>query len=485
MKRFAALFVIVLLLGQTALLSVSPVSAQTSPAQIKSLSAAQLKEFEDFVTRQMTVDRIPGLSIGFLKGEEMWARGFGFADLENKTPARAESMYRLASVAKPMTAVAVLQLVEKGKIDLDAEVQTYVPYFPKKNFPVTVRQLLGHLGGISHYRDYDKEGRLKEHKTTREAVAIFENFDLVAEPGTRFSYTSYGYNLLGAVIEGASGTSYGDYMRENVWKPLGMNDIRLDNPRELIPNRVRGYENNAGQIRNSEFVDISSRFAGGGTRGSVVDLLKFGKGVGDGKILSKASLDLMFDSMVTKAGTLTNYSAGWDVAPGNGQFMISHSGGQQETSTYLFGFPSRNLTIAVMSNLEGANTSVYASKLFQMLTGEAWNTSVYLAGEREKLPLYTALLGAFEEGRAHFEKTGKPFTNDAAQMAEAFRYFNQNLTADTLQEAKIQETLAKVRAGRQPSAASTNKTMPSTIFNTRSTSPPKSACPGVSTMLIL
>ncbi len=451
MKKFTAFFIAVFLFGQTMLIAPRPVFAQTTSTQVKSLSPAQLKEFEDFVAAQMAIDKVPGLSIGFMKGDETWAKGFGFADLENKLPAKSESMYRLASVTKPMTAAAVLQLAEKGKINLDAEVQTYVPYFPKKNFPVTVRQLLGHLGGISHYKNYDAEGHFKDSKDTRQAIAVFENFDLVAEPGTRFSYSSYGYNLLGAVIEGASGTAYGEYMRENVWKPLGMSNIQMDNPRAIIPNRVRGYENDAGQIRNSEFVDISSRFSAGGTRATVVDLLKFGKGINDGKILSRASLDLMFNSMVTKSGALTGYSAGWDTNPTNGRFVVSHSGGQQETSTYLFSFPSRNLVIAVMSNLEGANTSVYAQKLFEMLTGEVWSTSAYVT-ERAKLGLYLAMLGTFEEGRSAFEKRQKPVSDNAAELAQAFNYVNQNLNGETLQETKLQEVLPKVRAGRQVSA---------------------------------
>ena len=116
-------------------------------------------------------------------------------------------MYRLASVTNPMTATAILQLVEQGKIDLDADVQKYVPYFPKKNYPVTVRNLLGHLGGISHYKDYSVEGHFKKAKNTKESLAVFMDWNLVAEPGTRFNYTSYEYNLLGAVIEGASGMS--------------------------------------------------------------------------------------------------------------------------------------------------------------------------------------------------------------------------------------------------------------------------------------
>lgn len=454
MKRFAAFIVIVFLIGHSALISAPPVFAQTSLAQTKSLSQNQLKEFEDFVARQMAAEKVPGISIGYLKDDEIWAKGYGYADLENKFPAKAESMYRLASVTKPMTAAAVLQLAEKGKINLDAEVQTYVPYFPKKNFPVTVRQLLGHLGGISHYQDYDKEGHFRDRKTTREAIAVFENFELVAEPGTRFSYSSYGYNLLGAIIESAAGVSYADYMRENVWKPLGMNDIRMDDPIDIIPNRVRGYQRVGEQIKNAEFVDISSRFAAGGTRASVIDLLKFGKGLNEGKILSKASLDLMQNSMTTKAGQLTGYSAGWSTFPTNGRFVISHSGGQQETSTYLFDFPSRRLIIAVAANLEGANTAVYVQKLFEMLTGEVWNTNAYVSGERQKLPLYLAMVGAFEEGRAAFEKTGKPLAESAPETAQAFAYFNQNLNNETLVAGAGQQTvLQKVRDGRQPSAS--------------------------------
>jgi CubicO group peptidase (beta-lactamase class C family) len=193
--RFFSIFFIILLFLQT----IPPqAAAQTQQYQ------AQLAAFEEFVKTQMAADNVPGLSIAFQKDGYVWAKGFGYADIENKTPAKAESMYRLALVTKPMTATAILQLVEKGKIDLDAEVQTYVPYFPKKKLPVTVRQL---LGGISHYKDYDKEGHFKDNKTTREAIAVFENFDLIADPGTRFNYSSYGYNLLGAVIEGASGST--------------------------------------------------------------------------------------------------------------------------------------------------------------------------------------------------------------------------------------------------------------------------------------
>lgn len=396
----------------------------------------------------MAADKVPGISVGFIKDGVMWTKGYGFADLENRSPAKSESIYRMASVNKPMTAVAVLQLAEKGKIDLDAEVQTYVPYFPKKKFPVTVRQLLGHIGGISHYQDYDKEGHFKDRKNTREAIAVFENFDLINEPGTRYSYSSYGYNLLGAVIEGASEMPYGKYMTENVWKPLGMATTVMDNPYELIPNRVRGYENVDGQVRNSEFVDISSRFSAGGIRASVIDMLKFGSGFNSGTVLSPKSLDLMYNSMATKNGEITNYSAGWSTNPTNGRFVLSHSGGQAETSTFLFTFPSRKLTIAVAANLEGANTSPYIMKLFELITGEAASTNAYIAGDRNRVPLIVGIQQTFEEGRGYFEKRGNALTEDQKEVADVFALFNQTLNAETLVASKQQDLFRTIAQGR-------------------------------------
>jgi CubicO group peptidase (beta-lactamase class C family) len=291
----------------TVFITALPISAQQYEKQIKAI--------EDFVVKQMKVDKIPGLSIGFYKNDFIWAKGFGYADLENKTPASARSAYRLASNTKSMTAVAILQLVEQGKVDLDAEVQTYVPYFPRKRWPVTVRQLLGHLGGISHYRNHVVESHIKEHKDTRDALAIFADFDLVAEPGTKYNYSSYGYNLLGAVVEGAARQPYGDYLRENLWEPLGMDDTHMDDPGEILPNRVRGYRLIDGEVKNSEYVDISSRFAAGGTRSTVIDLLKYARGLNTTKVLSRESIDLMHTPMTKKDGRYIIYGMGWRIAP--------------------------------------------------------------------------------------------------------------------------------------------------------------------------
>ena len=307
----------------------------------------------------MALDRMPGLSVAFMKDGFVWAKGFGFADLENNVPATAESSYRLASITKTITAFAVLQLVEAGRINLDAEIQTYVPYFPKKKWPVTIRQLLGHLGGISHYRNDEAEEHIKEPRTTEQAIAIFKDFDLVTEPGTRYNYSSYGFNLLGAAVESASGESYGDYIKKHIFSPLGMENSRMDDPLDVVPNRVRGYRIIDNALKNSEFVDVSSRFAGGGTRSTVVDLIKFARGIVDGKLVKRETEREMFTPMSQRNGQLTGYGMGWEVKPWKGHFQVAHGGSQPETRTHILVFPAENFAVAAASNLEGVDLRPY------------------------------------------------------------------------------------------------------------------------------
>lgn len=407
-----------------------------------------IKAFEDFVTERMDFDRAVGLSVGFMKDDFTWAKGFGYADLENKTPARAESSYRMASITKTFTAIAVLQLVEKGKINLDAEVQEYVPYFPKKKWPVTVRLLLGHLGGISHYRDYDKEGHIKVHKNTREALAIFQDFDLVAEPGTRYRYSSYGFNLLGAVVEGASGQSFGDYIKENIFKPLAMENSRMDDPVDLIPFRVRGYRIIKNRVKNSEYVDMSSRFAGGGTRSTVKDMLKYAKGVISNKLLKDETGRMMFTSMATREGVLTHYGMGWTVVPWNGHFRVSHSGAQQETQTYLLIFPGVNFAVAIGANLEGLNLFPYIIRLAELLLEEDLDTSAYAPGKEMK-DMLAAFYWTFSDGLAYYQWHNAPLTADEQELTDAFAYFNGCVDLRAL-EKNYKETKKKLDAGIHP-----------------------------------
>jgi CubicO group peptidase (beta-lactamase class C family) len=321
--------------------------------------------------------------------------------------------------------VAALKLAEEGKLDLDSEVQKYLPYFPKKKWPVTTRQLLAHLGGISHYKNYQTEGRIKEHMNTKEALAIFQDFDLIAEPGTKYSYSSYGYNLLAAVVEGASGMSFSEYMKKNVWDPAGMKSTRMDDPADLISNRVRGYRILNREIKNSEFVDISSRFGAGGTRSTVPDLLNFAMSLVEGKLLSAKSMELIYVSQATKDGRYVDYSAGWGTRPNNGHFMLRHSGSQQETSTVLMCFPALKLAIACAVNQEDASASVFANRLYEVLINERIGLNAYVKDQRDA---YRAINHVYSAGLSYFELYGKPATTDRDELQKSFDYFRRSLS---------------------------------------------------------
>lgn len=335
-------------------------------AAAQSSHETKIRELEAFVEKTMLEQQMTGLSVAIVQGDFRWSRGFGFADVENHVPATAESSYRMGSVSKPMTAVAVLKLVDEGKIKLDEEVQTYVPYFPRKKFPVTIRQLLSHQGGISHYKDYNTEGRIKDPKTTREAVAIFADWDLINEPGTKYSYTSYGYNLLGAVVEEAGKQPFGTYMTENVWKPLGMTSTRMDDPRAIIPLRVAGYVLEDGKLRRSEYVDISSRFGGGGTRSTVGDMIRLFQGLADGKVLQPATRDLAWTRTPTRDGKPTDYGLGFGIDEVAGRKVIAHTGSQQETRTALMYMPSAKLYLALATNFENGQLRPIADKITEL-----------------------------------------------------------------------------------------------------------------------
>jgi len=443
-KKAKLFFVITLILGWLTphTLSCANSKPQTSPY------AGAVQQFEKFVKTQMSIDRPPGLSVGFIKDGFIWTKGFGYADLENMVSAKPESSYRLASVTKTITAIAVLQLAEAGKIDLEAEVQKYVPYFPRKKWPVTVRLLLGHLGGISHYKNYDLEGHIKVHKNTKEALAIFKDFDLVAQPGTRYHYSSYGFNLLGAIIEAASGKSYGQYIKEHIFEPLGMNNSRMDDPTDLIPNRVRGYRLVKGQIKNSEYVDVSSRFAAGGTRSTVVDLLKYAHGIMEGKLLKQKTWRNMFSSMVTKVGLYTGYGMGWGVQPWKGHFRVSHGGSQPETRTYILILPLEKMAISIASNLERVNLMPYVLRLAELVLDEDLDTTAYVP-DRIGQTIYEACFQVFSYGLSQFRWLGQPTAKESRNLAQAFSYFNKYVNPKALKDS-YKQTKLKIDTGIHP-----------------------------------
>jgi serine beta-lactamase-like protein LACTB len=353
---------------------------------IADLPAPVIDAIESRVSEAMSRQGIPGMSVAVSVDNELkYANGFGQADVENSVPARADSLYRTASIAKPMTATVVMQLAEQGKLDLDAPVWKYCREFPEKTWPVTSRQLLAHLGGVRHYNHPSETVETQRYFGIRPALAIFADDPLLHEPGTKYHYTTYGYNVVGAVAECVAEKEFCELLRERVLEPAGMHDTQADDQRKVIPGRVSGYirpsrkdleelpaESNfkAGELYNAALHDTSSKIPGGGLLSTAPDLVRFANAMNTKKLVKEETLAAMWTSQKTNDAKETNYGLGWRIGKLNDMKTVSHGGGQAGTSTYLLLLPDKKIAIAVMCNLQGAKVEKLAEDLAQKVSSE-------------------------------------------------------------------------------------------------------------------
>ena len=346
--------------GACAALLIGLLIRATAAAQAPAtLTPEQVARIDAAVAALMSSKNIPGLSVAVVTDNQLrWSKAYGIADVEHAVPVKTETVFRLASTSKPLTAVAVMQLVERGKIDLDAPVQKYVPAFPVKSAPITTRQVLGHLSGIRHYRG-DEYDSTRHYATLPAALDVFKDDPLVNEPGAKYTYTTYGYTLLGAVIEGASGMTYADYMREHVFRPAGMTHARADSVFDIIPNRAHGYgktRRTEGDLRNAGLNDTSYKVPGGGLVSTAQDLARFSIALQDGKLLKAETLARMIAPQKTSDGQETDYGLGWYVGERNGKSEAWHGGVQHGTTSTLRLFPADRAAVAILTNLEGGGS---------------------------------------------------------------------------------------------------------------------------------
>ncbi len=355
------------------LLSLSILSCTSSlSAQQKSLPPQKRAAIEKAVASFMSANSIPALSAAVvLEGEPRWSQGFGMADLENSSPATSSTLFRLGSISKPISATAVLQLWERGKLDLDAPVQKYCPEFPQKEWPITTRELLGHLGGIRHYNPDGKgdvpEDSARHFASMQESLQLFANDPLVAKPGTRFNYSTYGYTLVGCVLEGAAAEKFVDFLRKNIFQPAGMEQTRDDDFFTVVPHRTRWYhKDKSGIVRNAGVLDSSYKIPGGGIISSADDMANFEAAVLADKLLKRATRDLMWTSLKTIDGKETGYGLGWGIVNKFGMHIFAHTGGQQGTSTAFAVVPARNAGVVVLCNLDNVDVDQLAMQILRI-----------------------------------------------------------------------------------------------------------------------
>lgn len=319
-----------------------------------------------------------GLTAGFsINGEAKWLGSAGFCDEDRSVPCQTETINRIASVTKTMTAVAALQLVEAGKLDLDAFIETYLPDYPQPAAgTITVRMLLHHTSGIGGYESGKETETKVQYNTLQEACVVFQDRELLFEPGTKYSYTTYGYVVLGAVIEVAAEQEFGAYLQENIWDKVEMRHTGIEQFGQVYPGKSALFSRRKkGKIKTAEANNLSNRVPGGGVYSTAGDLLRFGQGILDGTLISAESFAILQTTPDVERGENNPYGMGIWVYGENPDFgiVMGHTGEQTGCSSMFIMLPETGIVVAVLSNTSHSLREAFklAVQLYY-LAGEAF-----------------------------------------------------------------------------------------------------------------
>ena len=294
---------------------------------------------------------IPGMQLSVSsKNNTLFSKGFGYSDLENKKKVSPKTRFRIASVTKPMTAAAIIKLAAEGKLDLDEDVRTYVPAFPKKKHTLTTRQLAAHLGGIRDYYEISIDEIIgnPHFENATEAINVFKNDTLMSKPGDEYLYSSFGYNLIGAAIEGATRQTYLEYMQENIWNPLLMFNTYGDIADSKMVHKSKFYYPNEEEAKP---YDLSYSHASGGLISTTDDLLKFGNEFLYGNLFDSEWKKIIFKTQYTTTRKPTNYGLGWYLGKDINQNKIwYHVGESPASGAILIIYPDNDIVISLLAN---------------------------------------------------------------------------------------------------------------------------------------
>ena len=348
------------------------------------LAASLSQRIDEAAESEMERQQIVGFAVGIIQENQIThLKGYGWEDREKRIPVTRKTMFRWASISKSLTALAAMQLWEKGHLQLDADVRRYVPEFPNKGHKITPRQLLSHQGGIVHYTNGPVIVTVRQYKQPNPfesvllALDTFKESPLVNLPGEKYSYTTHGFILLSTAVERAGKEKFAHQIRDRIVKHLRMETLQPDYQWDEIPNRTIGYRKRQEKIVVSSNTDVSWKLAGGGYISNIDDLTKLGEGLLNGKLVKPETLKLMWTPRKTSTGEQTSYGLGfrqWNYVDGKLQRtltksgesnlkdkmtlrLMGHSGSQQKTKTLLVLEPSKKFGMALMANSE--QTKIY------------------------------------------------------------------------------------------------------------------------------
>ncbi|HAD12996.1 MAG TPA: serine hydrolase [Saprospirales bacterium] len=349
----------------------------------QSLSKAQVADMERLFTEHYKADRSGATVMITQKGKTLYHKAFGMANLELNVPMRTEHVFRIGSITKQLTAAAILKLAEEGKLNIQDELTQFIPDYPTQGKKITIEHLLTHTSGIQSYTDMPEWDAATHRKdfTPEEMIKFFKDKPMNFDPGTEFRYNNSGYFLLGYIIEKASGKTYGEYIRDAFFKPLGMKNSYYGDTEPLIKNRASGYSqgNEDGTQVNAPFLSMTQPYAAGSLLSTVEDLNLWSQALHNGKVLQPASYQAMITPYRLSTDAPNRYAYGLQIGNLLGSPTIEHSGGIHGFLSDMIYLPKEELCVAILTNCDCEPPSELTPRLAALVTGRPY--------QPEKIPV--------------------------------------------------------------------------------------------------
>jgi serine beta-lactamase-like protein LACTB, mitochondrial len=319
------------------------------------------------IRRRIRAANLPGVSVAVARnGKIVWVEAFGWADVSREVLATPATLYPVGSISKSFTATAAGILHERGRLDFNVPIQTYIPEFPKKRWAFTTAQLMGHIAGVVRSDGMVETLRQPHCDNARAALAAVADDTLIFEPGTRWQYSNYGFRLVGAVVEAAAGEPYLAFMDREVFDRAGMTQTVPDLGDEGATESIKYDRATLGMLRRGHDIDMSCSMAPGGFLSTPTELVRFGYAMLNRTLLDSATVELFWTPQRLKSGAPTNYGYGWsieNVRLGNDEAAntraINHGGAVLGGRASLMIFPDEHMVVAVMTNADG-NAEAFA-----------------------------------------------------------------------------------------------------------------------------
>lgn len=308
------------------------------------------KSLDSLITSRFT-NVSPGCVVLVMKKNDiLYKKAFGTANIELNVPMKPEMVFRIGSITKQYTAVAILQLIEQGKVSLQDSIQKFIKEFPHK--PITIENLLTHTSGIPDYEalNFPIPNAIRIDFPPKQIIDSLGKLPLDFPASSKYHYSNSNYFLLAYIIEKVSGQPYKDYLSEHIFKPAGLSDTYYDVPEKIIPNRVSGYSKTNSQYYNAGYISMSQVFGAGALVSNVDDMYKWHQALYNHKLIKQEILEKAFTPYKLADGSVSEYGYGWFIKQRNEEKSIEHSGGIDGFQSDEIYFPQQGIFIATLYN---------------------------------------------------------------------------------------------------------------------------------------